>query len=49
MDILDVLQICIDELDSTTREEFDNKKKRLGIQDKVYNKEEYVDENMEEL
>ena len=49
MDILDVLQIFIDELDSTTKEEFDSKKKHLGIQDKIYDKNEYIDVNMEVL
>ena len=34
MDVLDVLQKCIDELDSTTKEEFEDKKKELEIQNK---------------
>lgn len=47
MSVLDILQKCIDELNSTTKEEFEDKKKGLGIQNKTYDKEEYVDENTE--
>ena len=47
MSVLDVLQKCIDELDSTTKEEFENKKKELDIQNKTYDKNEYIDEDME--
>lgn len=47
MNVLDVLQKCIDELDSTNKEEFEDKKKELEIQNKIYDKNEYVDEDME--
>lgn len=47
MDVLDVLQKCIDELDSTTKEEFEDKKKELEIQNKTYDKNEYIDEDIE--
>ena len=49
MNILDILQKCIDELDSTTKEEFEDKKKEMELQDKKYNKNEYTDEDVEVL
>lgn len=46
---LDILQACISELDSTTKEEFDNKRKELGIYNKIYNREEYLNDEVEIL
>lgn len=46
---LDILQACINELNSTTKEEFDNKRKELGIYNKTYNREEYLNDEVEIL
>lgn len=46
---LDILQACINELNSTTKEEFDNKRKELGIYNKIYNREEYINDEVEIL
>lgn len=46
---LDILQMCIDELNSTTKEQFDEKRKTLGIYNKTYNPEEYYNEEFEIL
>lgn len=46
---LDILQECINELNSTTKEEFDNKRKELGIYNKTYNPEEYINDEVEIL
>lgn len=44
---LDILQVCINELNSTTKEQFDNKRKELGIYNKAYNREEYINDEVE--
>lgn len=46
---LDILQACINELNSTTKVEFDNKRKELGIYNKTYNYEEYLNDEVEIL
>lgn len=48
-DILDIIQDCIDELESTDKEGFDNKKRVLGIYRKVYDRKNYVDDCFEIL
>lgn len=49
LNALDVLQACINELNLTTKEEFDNKRKKLGIYNKTYNREEYLNDEVEIL
>lgn len=44
---LDIIQMCIDELNSTTKEEFDNKKKELGVYNKTYNAKDYISDEIE--
>lgn len=44
---LDILKACINELNSTTKEEFDNKRKKLGIYDKIYNPKEYMNDEVQ--
>lgn len=43
---LDIIQMCIDELNSTTKEEFDKKKKELGVYNKTYNAKDYMSVNV---
>lgn len=39
--------MCIDELNSTTKEEFDKKKKELGVYNKTYNDKDYISDEIE--
>lgn len=45
--VLDVLNQCIEELNNTTEEEFIEKKRTLGILDKEYDVNNYVNEDVE--
>lgn len=49
LNAVDILQACINELNTTTKEEFDNKRKALGIYDKMYNREEYLNDEVQIL
>lgn len=49
LNAVDILQVCINELNLTTKEEFNNKRKTLGIYDKIYNHEEYLNDEVEIL
>lgn len=45
--VLDILNQCIEELKNTTEDEFIEKKRALGILDKEYNINKYVNEDVE--
>lgn len=49
LNALDILQACIDELNLTTKDMFNDKKKMLGIYDKTYDRKEYLNHEVEIL
>ena len=49
LNAVDILQACINELNTTTKKEFDNKRKALGVYDKMYNREEYLNDEVQIL
>lgn len=44
---LDILNRCINELKNTSEEEFFERKKALGLTDKTYNLEDYINDEVE--